>query len=256
MVTSQPIVTSISQDLSQSSSTSASTPSLVPLKHDSSAASVSLARGFSPYATVQSRYLQAAPSKVVLFSSPSITGAQVTPDLGADASETGVIVLRSGIFSPGFIANPNRYLLVSLPKVKISTQFEPHLRQASVKRLQNVMTEFQHSIGRPEVAVVREELKDALLETYKQAVATPETRSFATAVSMIQGFLRTHWSNLPQNQIAGIVEKLTWLDSQHDLGAATLTKFYRDLAGVVGSRISVEAPVVDDADDDEDDDDD
>ena len=252
MVTSQPIVTSISQDLSQSSSTSASIPSLVPLKHDTSVASVSLGRGFLPYATLQSRHSQAAPSKVVLFSSPSITGAQVTPDLGADVSETGVIVLRSGIFSSGFIADHNRYLLVSLPRVKISTQFEPHLRQASIKRLQNVMTEFQHSIGRPEVAVVREELKDVLLETYKQAVTAPETRSFATAVSMIQGFLRPHWSNLPQDKVAGIADKLTWLDSQHDLGTATLTKFYRDLANVVGSQISVEAPLIEDADEDDD----
>ena len=117
------------------------------------------------------------------------------------------------------------------------------------------MTEFQHSIGRPEIAVVRGELKDALLETYKQAVAAPETRSLATAVSMIQGFLRPHWSNLPQSQVAAIAERLTWLDSQRDLGTATLTKFYRDLASVVGTGISIEAPIAECADEDEEDDD-
>ena len=41
-------------------------------------------------------------------------------------------------------------------------------------------------------------------------------------------------------------------DSQHDLGTATLTKFYRDLANVVGSQISVEAPLIEDADEDDD----
>ncbi len=253
MVTAQQLVTSISEDLSHVSSTS--TSSLVQTKPDSFAASVSLARGYSPYTTLQSKYSQVAPSKVVLLSSPSITGAQVTPDLSADARQTGVIVLRSGFLSSGFKPNPNR-LLTQLPKIKISTQFEPHLRQASVKRLHNLMSEFQHSIGHPEIAVVREELKSALLETYKQAVAAPETRSFATAVSLIQGFLRPHWSNLPQNQVAAIADKLTWLDSQRDLGTATLTKFYRDLASVVGSGISLEAPVVEGADEDEDEDDD
>jgi hypothetical protein len=137
MVTSQPFQTDISQDLSQGASTS--TSSLVQTKPDSFAASVSLARGFSPYTTVQSRYSQVAPSKVVLFSSPSITGAQVTPDLSADASETGVMVLRSGFFSPSFAASPYR-LSTQVPRMKIITQFEPHLRQASVKRLQYLMT--------------------------------------------------------------------------------------------------------------------
>ena len=154
-----------------------------------------MAAGFCPMRRSNRGIRRQPRRKLCFFQAPQLL-AQVTPDLGADVSETGVIVLRSGIFSSGFIADHNRYLLVSLPRVKISTQFEPHLRQASIKRLQNVMTEFQHSIGRPEVAVVREELKDVLLETYKQAVTAPETRSFATAVSMIQGFLRPHWSNL------------------------------------------------------------
>jgi hypothetical protein len=249
MVTIQAIMTGISQGATQSSSTV--TSDLEQTKRDSIATTVSFAPGFSPSTTAQSKYSPVAPSKVLLFSSPSITGAQVTPDLGTDANEMGVIVLRSGIFSAADFARPIRRVLAQLPKVKISTQFEPHLRQSSVNRLKTLMTEFQHSIGQPEVAVVREELRDALLETYKQAVAVPETRSFASAVSMIQGFLRPHWSNLPQNQIVGITETLTWLDSQRDLSAATLTKFYRELATVVGSRISPEAPAIEENDEDE-----
>jgi|GEM_PF-4946546 len=249
MVTLQAIMIGNSQGVTLSSSTATSGPDQA--KRDSIVSSISSVLDFSPYTIAQSRYSHVAPSKVLLFSSPSITGAQVTPDLGTDASEADVMVLRSGIFSGVDFARPNRHMLAQLPKVKISTQFEPHLRQSSVRRLQTLMTEFQHSIGQPEVAVVREELKDALLETYKQAVVMPETRSFATAISMIQGFLRPHWSTLPQNQIAGITGELTWLDSQRDLSSATLTKFYRDLASVVGSRISPEAPPIEDTDGDE-----
>jgi hypothetical protein len=203
--------------------------------------------------TAQFGFPQVNSSKVLIVSTPLITGAQVTPELDADSSASPTIVVRNPFYSPATVTVGTSLLSGSLPTLKISTSFEPHLRQASVKKLQSLVVDFQHAIGRPEVSLVREELKDTLFETYRQAVAAPETRSFATAVSMIQGFLRPHWSDIPQEKLAGVADKLGWLDAQRDLSSATLSKFYRDLGTVIGSGISVEAPVEqdDDAQDDD-----
>ncbi len=162
-------------------------------------------------------------------------------DLKALAKSDSIIIIRTsaGTVDPENLAT--RVGLNYLPKAKISTAFEPHLRHSSVRKIQTLMSEFRHSVGRPEISTIREELKGTLADTYRQAVLSPETRTFATAVSMLQDFLRPHWSSLPEQQLIGIDAKLVWLDSQQELGPATLTKFYRDLVSVLGAQISLNA---------------
>lgn len=189
--------------------------------------------------TIQGEYPNVAPE--VVFARGSLaTSPEVFKDLQV-AAKGNVLVLTPGarLFNVAPKVAPS--VLVSLPKTKISTAFEPHLRQLAVKRIQDLMSEFRHSIGKPEVATVREELRGALIETYKQAVVSSETRSFATAISLLQDFLRPHWSSLPADQLTEVDARLSWLSSQQDLSTSTLTRFYRDLVGALKTRISLAA---------------
>jgi hypothetical protein len=199
--------------------------------------------------TVQGEYPNAAPG-VVFARSSLVTSPDVFQDLQV-AAKGDVLILGAGTRLSNVAPKVSPPVLVSLAKTKISTAFEPHLRQLMVKRIQGLMSEFRHSIGKPEVATVREELRGALIETYKQAAVSSETRSFATAISLLQDFLRPHWSSLPENQLNEVDARLSWLSSQQDLNTSTLTRFYRDLVGILKTRISL-APSVEAEDEDED----
>ncbi len=201
-------------------------------------------------ATIPNEYSAEPLYEVILLSSPGVTGAQVSTDLQAEAKGGNTIILRSG--STPHAQKTAHVALQELPKARISVLFEPHLRHASVRKIQTLMSEFRQAKGRPETSTIQEELKSTLADTYKQAVVSTETRTFATAISMLQDFLRPHWSNLPDQQLTGIDAKLTWLDSQRDLNPPVLTKFYTDLVGVLGSRLSLQAPTMDTDDDNDD----
>lgn len=191
--------------------------------------------------TMQNQDPNVAP-EVVFASSGIITSPEVSKDLQVAARSENVVVIGPGLHGFNVVRKAVRPALTSLPKTKIAITFEPHLRQLAVKRLRDLMIEFRQSIGKPEVATVREELKGALTETYKQAALSPETRTFAMAISMLQDFLRPHWSSLPWNQLTSVDARLSWLSSQSDLNSSTLTRFYRDLATVLNTRISLAPP--------------
>jgi hypothetical protein len=199
--------------------------------------------------TVQGEYPNAAP-EVVFAQGSFVTSPEVFKDLQV-AAKGDVLVLRPGARLSNVAPKVPPPVLVSLAKTKISTAFEPHLRQLTVRRIQGLLSEFRHSIGKPEVATIREELRGALIETYKQAAVSSETRSFATAISLLQDFLRPHWSSLPENQLIEVDARLSWLGSQQDLNTSTLTRFYRDLVGILKTRISL-APSVEAEDEGED----
>lgn len=172
------------------------------------------------------------------FSVPSVTGAQVPRDLEKIVGKDNVIAFD--------IKGTSRQLLArhtsirELPKTRIITTFEPHLRQAAVKRLRLLVDEFRQAIGHPETAVLENELRSALTEIYKESISGADTRNFATAISILQEFLRPHWSRLSLDKLAAISERLGWLAGQEKLEARLLDKFYGDMTGVLGSRISFE----------------
>jgi hypothetical protein len=201
--------------------------------------------------TMQNQYPSAAP-EIVFASSGIITSPEVSKDLKMAAKRENVVFLGSGVYVFDAVGNKAEPTLGRLPRVKISVTFEPHLRQLAVKRIQSLMSEFRQSIGKPEVATVREELRGVLTETYKRAVLSSETRTFGSAISMLQDFLRPHWSSLPKEQLSAVDAQLSWLSSQQDLNSSTLTRFYRDLVGVLNSRISLAtSTVAEDEDEDE-----
>jgi hypothetical protein len=131
--------------------------------------------------------------------------------------------------------------IVELPSPgRLVTSFEPHLRQSTVKNLQMLFGQFRHSIGQPMAAITKAELVDTLTTTYKKTVLHSESRNFASAVSLLQDFLRPHWSEISPEKIDAISGSLGTLVSRTELSPSVLEGFYRDLAGVIGSGISVD----------------
>jgi hypothetical protein len=128
-----------------------------------------------------------------------------------------------------------------LPRKKIVTSFEPHLRQATVKKLRVLVDEFALAIGHPEAAVVMNELKSELTETYKRSIGSPETRNFASAISILQDFLRPHWSMISSDKLRSVSERLDWLGAQDKVDARLLNSFFSDIRRILGGRMFFES---------------
>ena len=170
--------------------------------------------------------------------SPSVTGAQVTssrPDtVGTDYLAFYDIVGRGRHIS-------QQTTIVELPSPgRLVTSFEPHLRQSTVKTLQSLFGEFKRSIGQPMASVTKAELTDTLTKTYKKTALNPETRNFASAVSVLQELLRPHWSQIAPEKIDAVSRSLDMLVSRADLSSSVLESFYRDVVSVIGSGISLD----------------
>src|SRR2546423_2770255 len=97
---------------------------------------------------------------------------------------------------------------------QLVTSFEPHLRQSTVRDLQSLLTQFQHSIGKPTAAIAKAELIDTLASTYKRSALNAETRNFASAVSLLQDFLRPHWSEISTDTVDAVSKSLNTLVSR------------------------------------------
>jgi hypothetical protein len=128
-----------------------------------------------------------------------------------------------------------------LPRKKIVTTFEPHLRQASLRKLRTLVDEFAVAIGHPEAAVVKDELRSELTETYKRTIGAQDTRNFASAISILQDFLRPHWSVISSDKLRAVSERLGWLGAQDKLDARLLDKFFSDMKRIFGGRIVFES---------------
>lgn len=170
--------------------------------------------------------------------SPSATGAQIPSrhweTVGTDyLAFYNVVNLRRNV--------PRQTRIVELPSPGLLvTSFEPHLRQSTVKNLQSLFGEFKRSIGQPMAAVTKAELIDTLTKTYKKTALSPETRNFASAVSLLQDLLRPHWSQIAPEKIDAVSRSLDMLVSRADLSSSVLESFYRDMVSAVGSGISVD----------------
>jgi hypothetical protein len=168
---------------------------------------------------------------------PSVTGAEALKMVRDLAGTAHVVISIAGVLHPA-AKHQEQTSLKELPRPKrLVTTFEPHFRQFAIKRLQSAIGKFRESLGRPEAAASKAALRAALTEAYKQSVLNPETRNLASAVSLVQDFLRPHWSQISAQKLEGISEKLGWVAGQPKLSSHVLEKLYRDLVGVVGSRI-------------------
>jgi hypothetical protein len=118
--------------------------------------------------------------------------------------------------------------------------FEPHLRRYTFKQILSLFERLQVDIGQPQAATTLSELRATLTTAYKRSALNPETRNLATAISLLQDFLRPHWSRIAAESLNEIRKDLLWLTSQSELNAQVLQKFYRDLTVVMGQPLSFE----------------
>jgi len=162
----------------------------------------------------------------------------------------------SVLFSPQPNMQSSVTRITQLPsRGRLVTAFEPHLRQSTVQNLQSLFTQFRYAIGQPKAAVAKAELVDTLTKAYKKSALDPETRNFASAVTLLQEFLRPHWSDIDGKKVEAVSDSLGTLISKSDLSSSVLEGFYRNLLGIVGTGLSVEGIDISDTDDDGDDDD-
>lgn len=174
-----------------------------------------------------------------------VTGAQISPHFQEETGTSEPAIVRT--YLPA--RRQRQVSIAELPRPsRLVTTFEPHLRQSTVKRLQDLFMQLRHAIGQPNAATVTSELRAVLTDTYKKSVQNEETRNFATAISLLQDFLRPHWSQLSVEKLEQVSEKLGILTTYAELSPRVLQKFYRDLFGVIGSRIAVNLEVDDDGD--------
>jgi hypothetical protein len=114
------------------------------------------------------------------------------------------------------------------------TEYEPHLRHQAIEEVVSLFERLRHSLGRPDAATRLEQLKLYLTETYRHSVADPETRDFATAISMLQDVLRPHWSELSPGTLDEVSTVLEELRYEKRLNRSILERFYRQLSLPLG----------------------
>lgn len=166
--------------------------------------------------------------------SPPLTGAQIptaSQELAGTQLELAFISRRAA----------GHASLADLPRPKrIVTTFEPHLRQATVRNLQARFALFAQSIGQPVAAVAKAELIAELSEAYRTAISSPGTRTFASAISLLQDFLRPHWSEISAAKLEAVNERLGFLGGRTEMNVPVVERFYRDMVAVMGTGISAD----------------
>lgn len=176
---------------------------------------------------------------------PSVTGAQVPKTEIAGSFTTGIWLART--------AEPrDQSSLKELPRPKrIVVTFEPHFRKSTIGNLQSAVSRFRQSLGEADAAACKAALKLVLAQTYKQSVLSPDTRNLASAISLLEMFLRPHWSQISAPKLDAINEKLKWLAAQEEITSRVLERLYRELVAVIGSRILIQSAVRDDDEEEE-----
>ncbi len=136
-------------------------------------------------------------------------------------------------------ARPTLTLLAG--RHRVVTEYEPHLRRATVDELSDLFERLRAAIGEPETAARVSGLRRFLSIAYIESAAIPETRSFASAISLLQDFLRPHWSEISGKKIDDVAAALGWLRELPDLSPQQLEKLHERLARVLGG-LSFEIP--------------
>lgn len=139
-------------------------------------------------------------------------------------------------------AAPARPSLAPLTgRYRIVTEYEPHLRQATVERLSELFGRLRATLGKPETAARVFGLKRFMAIAYRESAGSPETRSFASAISLLQDFLRPHWSEISADKIDGVAGALNWLREIPAVSPRDLERLHEKLAQVLGG-LSIEIP--------------
>lgn len=174
--------------------------------------------------------------------------------LGTDARVPSLSIEMSGTLDAVSILDRLRHtkvdhvtILTDLAKPKRqSYAFEPHFRQNTVKKASTLFSQLEKSIGQPDAATTMMEARAFLTDAYKKSATSPDTRNFASAISLLQNFLRPHWSEISKETLRGVNQTFSQLSSYPEITPRTLRRLYSDLAAVLGSKISLSTEMAED----------
>jgi hypothetical protein len=99
---------------------------------------------------------------------------------------------------------------------------------------------FRDSVGNPAAATRAAELRRSLASAYRSVVLRPETRDFATTLSMLQDLLRPHWSQIPIEKIDAVTATLRDLNSVNKFTPSLIATFYKHISADLGTHISLD----------------
>jgi len=158
---------------------------------------------------------------------------QSTKDYWAGFSPTGTLsVSDSSLTEPERTAPFRNNQSVS--PVRVTTEFEPHLRDATIREIASLLDRFKDALGKPEASTRAEDLKLHLSQAYRTAVKRPESRNLATAISMLQDFVTPHWSTISADTADRLSSLVKPLRTERNLSPAVLERLCRDLIETVG----------------------
>ena len=125
--------------------------------------------------------------------------------------------------------------LQTLPRPsRIVTKFEPHLRERTVVKLSQLFEQLRAALGKPETATKVCEIQLFLADAYRESVQVPDARNLASAISLLQDFLRPHWSQISSEKINAVTETLGWLRMQSKIAPHVLERLQEDMSGTLG----------------------
>src|SRR5690349_19566356 len=154
--------------------------------------------------------------------SSAVTGAQIPASSQESVSTES---LAGNIFRAWHDVREqvHKTTIAALPRPsRLAVNFEPHLRQSTVRNLRSLFAQFRQSIGEPMAAVIKSELIASLRDGYKKSALSDETRHLAFAISLLQDSLRPHCSQISADKIEAIGDRINLLASQQELPPAVL----------------------------------
>ena len=132
-----------------------------------------------------------------------------------------------------------RSLMLLPSRHRIVTEYEPHFRRETVDHLSDLFDRLRARLGKPETAARVFSLKRFMAAAYVESASQAETRSFASAISLLQDFLRPHWSEISVAGIDDIAGELNWLRGLPIVSPKDLERWHERLARVLGG-LSIE----------------
>ncbi len=125
--------------------------------------------------------------------------------------------------------------LQTLPRPsRIVTKFEPHLRERTIVRLSQLFEQLRVALGKSETATRVCEIRLFMADAYRESVEVPDARNLASAISLLQDFLRPHWSQISSEKINAVTETLGRLRVQAKVAPHVLERLQDELTGILG----------------------
>jgi len=136
---------------------------------------------------------------------------------------------------------PRGGVLKVLPRPdRLAVEYGPHLVRRTIDGLLSSFESFRDSVGNPAAATKAAEVRLSLANAYRSVALRPETRNFATTISMLQDMLRPHWSQIPIDKIDAVTAELRAFSSVQKITPSLIARFHKHVSAGLGSQISLD----------------